>query len=181
MSADGVAAPMDAGRSTEIADNSSPLELQLTDPNGHPTQSSKRNYRARPDGQTGIQQQGAQPGLDLLMDSKGGRVTSADAGRCVGTGGLQLASRPGDGSTRSDPTEGRIQQQVERGQIDLLMDATTEPCVRLGASEPEAAGRVDRQPIEAYNRHHGPVTARPGRVQRKVEFNSRSRGARSTC
>ena len=76
MSADGIAAPMDADRSTEIANNSSQLELQLTDPNWHPIQSSKQNYRARPDGQTGIQQEGAQPGLDLLLDAKGDQVAT---------------------------------------------------------------------------------------------------------
>ena len=77
MSADGIAAPMDADRSTESANNSSPLELQLTDPNGHPTQCSSTNHRARADVQVRIHQEGAKLGLDLLVDATGARRAPA--------------------------------------------------------------------------------------------------------
>ena len=93
------AAAVGAERSAGTTSDAAPPELQLTDPDAHPTQASSPNYCARSDGQTRIHQEGVKPGLDLLLVAMGGRGTSTDATRCVGTGGPQQASRPGDGST----------------------------------------------------------------------------------
>ena len=49
----------------------------------------------------------------------------------------------------------RIQQQVvsnSRSSFDLLLDANTEPCGRLGTGEPETDGRTDAKRIEACSR-----------------------------
>ena len=63
----GIGAPMDEARSTGFANNSAPLELRLTDPDAPPKHPSDPNYHARADGEVRIQQEGAQPALDLLL------------------------------------------------------------------------------------------------------------------
>ena len=76
MSDAGIGAPTDAGRSTEFANNSSPVELRLTDLDAPPKLLSGPIYHARADGEVRIQQQGAQPAFDLLLDAKGDQTAT---------------------------------------------------------------------------------------------------------
>ena len=135
MAADAPMGPMDAARSMEVENWDAPAEHWPADPVGHPTHMSDTNYRARAEVQIGIQQQVARAGLELLVDAKGGRDTDADAGQAAGAGGPRPTLPFDDTLAGVGVGAVRIDQQVEGGQCDLLVNATGAPSARAGASE----------------------------------------------
>ena len=130
MAADAPMGPMDAARSMEVENWDAPAEHWPADPVGHPTHMSDTNYRARAEVQIGIQQQVARAGLELLVDAKGGRDTDADAGQAAGAGGPRLTLSFDDTLAGVGVGAVRIDQQVEGGQCDLLVNATGAPSRR---------------------------------------------------
>ena len=165
-------APTGADRSMEFANNSSPTELRLADHDAPPKLLSGPIYHARADGEARIQQQGAQPAFDLLVDSNDGRGADADTGRMTDAGERLSTPLPGHDMAGAAAATDRIQQQVEGGQADLLVDAMMVEANDGRAADADAghmAGAGEPSPTPLAGRDMAGAAAATDRTQQQVE------------